>query len=499
MKKLIMLAMALVLCLGLAVVGVSAADELVLDISTLTEDKADANGAWVYIHADHRLEVHSDIVLTGKSDALTVAPMDDVQITLRNASIATPQGVCTCYCEDYDVFCGKGVDTVIVLEGENTVVNDFYIFYSVDNNASYVIKGEGSLDVVLPENTNAGEEIAVGMVDLQGGSVFVDAPVYVFNMTINGGSFAAAGGLSFFGEILEINAGSLEAEYISYSSSQAQSPAALTVNGGTVKADCIDYYTEEYSDGIVYLEINGGEVITSCYTYEDGDSFAGVYSDDGDLYVNGGSLKATYIEIDGNMEVNGGSVYAEGFTDENGEPYPAIAVYRDFYMTDGCVMLKGVELPEDIQEEMGYTPTVSLIVIGSVTIDESLTVVEGDGPKKTTDGDVCFIGGDAHICAPYAITVKAENGEVKAPEKAAHGQKITLEVTANENYELDYVTVNGEKIEGTSFEMPYEDVEVKAVFKVKNVNTGDMNILFALAVMSVAVITATGIKKIKSM
>ena len=48
---------------------------------------------------------------------------------------------------------------------------------------------------------------------------------------------------------------------------------------------------------------------------------------------------------------------------------------------------------------------------------------------------------------------------------ACYGETVDLVVEPDTGYEIDYIEVNGNKIEGTSFVMPAEDVEVKAVFK----------------------------------
>ena len=49
--------------------------------------------------------------------------------------------------------------------------------------------------------------------------------------------------------------------------------------------------------------------------------------------------------------------------------------------------------------------------------------------------------------------------------QACYGETVNLVAEPDTGYELDYIEVNGVKIEGTSFVMPMEDVEVNAVFK----------------------------------
>lgn len=62
----------------------------------------------------------------------------------------------------------------------------------------------------------------------------------------------------------------------------------------------------------------------------------------------------------------------------------------------------------------------------------------------------------------YTISVE---GGVANVTSAAAGATVTLTAQPPEGKELDYWTVNGEKIEGNSFTMPAENVTAEAVFK----------------------------------
>lgn len=62
----------------------------------------------------------------------------------------------------------------------------------------------------------------------------------------------------------------------------------------------------------------------------------------------------------------------------------------------------------------------------------------------------------------YTISVE---GGVANVTSAASGATVTLTAQPPEGKELDYWTVNGEKIEGNSFTMPSENVTAEAVFK----------------------------------
>ena len=61
--------------------------------------------------------------------------------------------------------------------------------------------------------------------------------------------------------------------------------------------------------------------------------------------------------------------------------------------------------------------------------------------------------------------IVGEGGEARTSlSNASAGSTITVTVTPDEGYELDYITVDGERISGTSFKMPDYDVTVRVYF-----------------------------------
>lgn len=63
--------------------------------------------------------------------------------------------------------------------------------------------------------------------------------------------------------------------------------------------------------------------------------------------------------------------------------------------------------------------------------------------------------------------VESEKGSISVSnDKAKAGEEVDLTCEPKNGYELDYYLVNGEKLDGSSFLMPEEDVEVSAEFKV---------------------------------
>ena len=77
--------------------------------------------------------------------------------------------------------------------------------------------------------------------------------------------------------------------------------------------------------------------------------------------------------------------------------------------------------------------------------------------------------------------IVGEGGEAKTSlTNASAGSTITVTVTPDEGYEFDYITVDGERIDGTTFTMPEHDVTVRVYFTdgsvempFVDVNTGD--------------------------
>ncbi len=77
--------------------------------------------------------------------------------------------------------------------------------------------------------------------------------------------------------------------------------------------------------------------------------------------------------------------------------------------------------------------------------------------------------------AGYYITIgKNAHGTVTADKKRAQASEtVTLECTAEEGYELKEILVNGETIEGTSFEMPQKNALVEAKFAIASAKKGE--------------------------
>ena len=106
----------------------------------------------------------------------------------------------------------------------------------------------------------------------------------------------------------------------------------------------------------------------------------------------------------------------------------------------------------------------------------ALDTTETGGPYKVTCIATDGAGEKAYANAIYSVVPAAvryqvaiddtiENGEVAADKAtAAEGETVTVTATPAPGYELVAITVDGEPIEGDTFEMPAKDVVVSATF-----------------------------------
>ena len=152
-----------------------------------------------------------------------------------------------------------------------------------------------------------------------------------------------------------------------------------------------------------------------------------------------------------------------------------------------------VELPYTVEADTGLT-TKTLYV---VTVDGVVSYVDpnepvfklpdapgrsgysfvgwSDGSKTYEAGESVTVTADMTFTAMWlainipgtnAITVAdPSNGTVKVnPANGSEGTLITVTATPDEGYELAYITVDGEKISGSTFRMPDKTVTVSALF-----------------------------------
>ena len=108
----------------------------------------------------------------------------------------------------------------------------------------------------------------------------------------------------------------------------------------------------------------------------------------------------------------------------------------------------------------GAVYTVHTAVAGEFTVKATATAGDEIAQKEITVTVTPAL-------VPHAITVTTDgNGTAEADvAEAKAGEPVNLTVVPNDGYKLDSITVNGEAITGTSFEMPDADVTVAVTFK----------------------------------
>ncbi len=98
--------------------------------------------------------------------------------------------------------------------------------------------------------------------------------------------------------------------------------------------------------------------------------------------------------------------------------------------------------------------------------DGSKTYEAGESVTVTADMTFTAMWLAINIPGTNAITVAdPSNGTVKVnPANGSEGTLITVTATPDKGYELAYITVDGERITGSTFRMPDHDVTVSALF-----------------------------------
>lgn len=167
------------------------------------------------------------------------------------------------------------------------------------------------------------------------------------------------------------------------------------------------------------------------------------------------------------------------------------------------IPVTGVELDRDtLKLAVGGTEQLTATVLPESATDKSLT-------WSSSDPDVASVNADglvtAHMPGEAVITVTSAEGPsaeclvrvlypINVPDtyditvmqpangavsvnlpNASAGAAITVTAVPDEGYELAYVTVDGERISGTSFTMPGHAVTVSAVFVLKGLPFADVS------------------------
>ena len=292
----------------------------------------------------------------------------------------------------------------------------------------------------------------------------------------------------------------------------------LNTNGGTIKSGNVTNYT--YGEGAALptdVEKSGhtfagwyendrfeGSAVTAISDTEYGDKTyyakwtANTYSIT--FNTNGGTIKGSYVtgysygkgaelptdvEKSGytfagwydNEELTGSAVTAISNTEYGDKTYYAKWTANTYSVK---LHLNGGNLADGVSDITAYTYGNSIELPDRSEIVRSGYMFSGwyadegfkDGPyteiSSTDSGNKEFYARWTMYNIPntHAITVMdPANGSLKVnPSNGSAGTLITVTATPDKGYELAYITVDGERITGSTFRMPDHDVTVSALF-----------------------------------
>ena len=292
----------------------------------------------------------------------------------------------------------------------------------------------------------------------------------------------------------------------------------FNTNGGTIKGSYVTEYT--YGEGAVLptdVEKSGytfagwydneeltGSTVTAISDTEYGDKTyyarwtANTYSIT--FNTNGGTIKGNYVtgysygkgaalptDVEklgytfagwyGNEQLTGSAVTAISNTEYGDKTYYAKWTANTYSVK---LHLNGGNLADGVSDITAYTYGNSIELPDRSEIVRSGYMFSGwyadegfkDGPyteiSSTDSGNKEFYARWTMYNIPntHAITViDPANGSLKVnPSNGSAGTLITVTATPDKGYELAYITVDGERITGSTFRMPDHDVTVSALF-----------------------------------
>ena len=333
------------------------------------------------------------------------------------------------------------------------------------------------------------DEDSTGTLLLEGGSIDNKAPIEIPS-----------------GVTLEIPAGST-AKVINTSS---EGHAISLANGANVKMN--NTTVTANGDTGNYIDNNGVAVLAAGATNKNNTLRAAVMLTDGTIIEGSETQAPTVTSDNGAVTVSvpaGGAVTSHGSERQEmvngGSVNQSESGVTNIY--EEIVNVDSITLDRDyLNIYVNGTATLNATVVPANANDKTVTWDSSDDTVATVDenGNVKALkpgtttitasaGGLSATCivtVSYPVTIPdtydielivGEGGEASTSlSNASAGSTITVTVTPDEGYELDYITVDGERIDGTTLTMPAHDVTVRVYFTdgtvympFVDVNTGD--------------------------
>ena len=394
-------------------------------------------------------------------------------LTLRNANIKG----------DYN---NRGIihslksSITIVLEGENNITSGY--FSSIYAYGGVTITGDGTLSITA---SNIG--IRAGDVEINGTTINIKAPsgygIYATtdmrgsgNVTINNSNVKISGSWGI------------------YSGDDRPAPSGDDTGNTSISNSTV--VINLTSDANVIYAHNGGINIDGSSVEMNKTAegyYPPVYSSES-VSISGGSevnihnAEGISIQSEVNIEVDGSTVSADGglYTPGTITVSPAAGTMVDIkvgpdqehYLDSPYsekVVFSGSEINGLYYTYVEIKPhTHTGEIVWSVTSSTHKGYYDCCG-TEVPEGEHVFDRGVCTVCGykrpvnlpdPHYIALAVSDGgeATLSLTNASAGATITVTATPDEGYELDYITVDGERIDGTTFTMPDHDVTVRVYF-----------------------------------
>ena len=268
----------------------------------------------------------------------------------------------------------------------------------------------------------------------------------------------------------------------------------ITTNDNTVAFDVCYWQDGGYTEGVkVAFDDDYTGTIKGVILYDSTDKDKAVLTVNGNGYI-GDIVKSASTKNGQTITVSGGTF---------GDSVADVAVTPDYELVSGgeytyYTTLSDAMAAANDGDTINFVGDKSAITVHTVTfvnngvkttveVTDSITLPNPDsrngytfggwrcgntvykaGETVTINSNTTFtaIWNAINIPDTYDIDlIVSDGGEAKTNfSNASAGTTITVTVTPDEGYELDYITVDGERISGTSFKMPDHDVTVRVYF-----------------------------------
>ena len=298
----------------------------------------------------------------------------------------------------------------VTIKGNQTVITGSGEFIENIDNGEVMETGpifDGSAVSIIDRNTDYGKFVNIS---IEGGTFRTDA-----SNAANGAVHVAREDPDETGRFEEFN------------NNKEDGSKIVRVSGGTFTSSVSEYVTDDLKAEL-YSAADG------TYTYYKTTEEASAAAEPGDV-VSGVTETAKYI-----VKV----VYGNGAADTS-----VTVSSNATYILPGEPVREGYIFQGWSDGTRTYPAGYSYTVTGNVIFT---AVWKADRPVNLPDTHSIDL-------------VVSDGGEAKLSlTNASEGATVTVTVTPDEGYVLDYITVDGERITGTSFTMPDHDVTVRVYF-----------------------------------